>query len=138
MKKYESKIEYVAVFEKDDDGGYTVWFPDFPGCITEGDTYTEATQFAKEALELHLYALEKDNEKFPAPTAPEDIGTAGDFLGNIQANMTLARMEMENQKVSKNVKIPKWLEALGSEKKINFSKTLECALREELGVGKME
>ncbi|MFZ5811924.1 MAG: type II toxin-antitoxin system HicB family antitoxin [Thermodesulfobacteriota bacterium] len=28
---------YHAIFEPDENGGFSVTFPDLPGCITEGD-----------------------------------------------------------------------------------------------------
>lgn len=38
-----SKYIYPAVFHpgEPDEGGYTVTFPDLPGCISEGDTSTK-------------------------------------------------------------------------------------------------
>jgi Uncharacterised protein family (UPF0150). len=62
---------FPAIFESDGNGGYTVTFPDLPGCITEGDTLDEALYMAKDALELYIYNLEEDNEIIPDPTAPE-------------------------------------------------------------------
>jgi predicted RNase H-like HicB family nuclease len=37
---------YPAVFDPNENGGYTVTFPDLPGCVTEGDTLDEALQMA--------------------------------------------------------------------------------------------
>jgi predicted RNase H-like HicB family nuclease len=37
-------------------GGYQVYFPDYPGCITVGDTIDEALKYAKEAMKLYLEA----------------------------------------------------------------------------------
>ena len=39
-----------------------------------------------------------------------------------------------NKSVSKNVTLPSWLNQLAMESKINFSNTLQEALREKLGV----
>lgn len=135
----KARASYVAVFEKDPEvNGYTVFFPDLPGCITEGDDYNQAIKMAKEALELHLYSMEKDEEKLPVATDPENIELEhGQFVTLIEADMILTRMEMENQKVSKNVSLPKWLETLGTENKINFSQTLENALYEKLGIERL-
>ncbi|MEK7395907.1 MAG: type II toxin-antitoxin system HicB family antitoxin [Candidatus Poribacteria bacterium] len=33
---------YKALFEPQEEGGYTVTVPALPGCISEGDTYEEA------------------------------------------------------------------------------------------------
>lgn len=65
---------FPALFEKDfDSEGYTVTFPDFDGCITEGDDFDEALAMAKDALSGYLYLSEEDGEEIPTPTNPKDI-----------------------------------------------------------------
>lgn len=49
-----------VVLEKSDDGGYTVYVPSLPGCISEGDNETEALKNIKEAIELYLEPVEDD------------------------------------------------------------------------------
>lgn len=49
-----------VVLEKSDDGGYTVYVPSLPGCISEGDNETEALRNIKEAIELYLEPVEDD------------------------------------------------------------------------------
>jgi predicted RNase H-like HicB family nuclease len=61
------ELKYFAVFEPSNDGGYGVYFPDLPGCASYGKTYAEAEEMAKEALSLHIYGMEKDDEPIPAP-----------------------------------------------------------------------
>ena len=43
-----------VVFEPSDEGGYTVYVPSLPGCISEGDTLEEARQNIREAIQLYL------------------------------------------------------------------------------------
>ena len=41
------KLAYPALFSPWDSGdGYTVEFPDLPGCVTEGASLAEATEMA--------------------------------------------------------------------------------------------
>ena len=47
-----------VVFEPSDEGGYTVYVPALPGCISEGDTLEEARQNIREAIELYLEPVE--------------------------------------------------------------------------------
>ncbi len=47
-------LHYDAIFEKETDGGYSVWVPDLPGCASQGDTLEEAMSNVKEAMELYL------------------------------------------------------------------------------------
>ena len=42
------------------DGGYTVYVPSLPGCISEGDTREEALANIREAIELYLEPIEDD------------------------------------------------------------------------------
>jgi len=46
--------------EPSDDGGYTVFVPSLPGCISEGDTKEEAINNIKEAILLYLEPVEDD------------------------------------------------------------------------------
>lgn len=55
------------VFEPSPEGGYTVYVPGLPGCISEGDTREEALKNIKEAIELYLDAV--DDDMSPAPNA---------------------------------------------------------------------
>ena len=43
-----------VVLEPSDEGGYTVYVPSLPGCISEGDTKEEALAKIREAIELYL------------------------------------------------------------------------------------
>jgi len=49
-----------AVFEPAEEGGFTVYVPLLPGCISEGDTFEEAVENIKEAVELYLYPDEEN------------------------------------------------------------------------------
>lgn len=42
------------MLEPQEDGGYTVFVPSLPGCISQGDTKKEALENIKEAIELYL------------------------------------------------------------------------------------
>ena len=49
-----------VVLEPSDEGGYTVYVPSLPGCISEGDTIDEALVNIGEAVELYLEPVEDD------------------------------------------------------------------------------
>jgi predicted RNase H-like HicB family nuclease len=76
------KVTYIAVFEPTQGGGYSVYFPDVPGCISCGDNLGHAHNMAVEALGLHLFALGKKGEPFPprAETPNIEPETAAGFL----------------------------------------------------------
>ena len=47
-------MKFKVVLEPSDEGGFTVYVPALPGCISEGDSEEEALQNIKEAIELYL------------------------------------------------------------------------------------
>ncbi len=53
-------MKLKVFFETSEDGGYTVYVPSLPGCISEGDSIEEATKNIKEAIELYLMPVEDD------------------------------------------------------------------------------
>ena len=125
---------YPAVFERDEDG-YAVTFIDLPGCITCGDNLEDAYFMAKDALELHLFGMEEDNDEIPIPSKPEEIPIKSDsFVTLIEVYMPLIRDEMLNKSIKKTLTVPKWLNDLGEQKRVNFSLILQNALKENLGV----
>lgn len=65
----EKKVKnYIALFESGESGGFSVVFPDFPGCVSAGDNYKEAYDMAIDALVCHT-----DGEKIPEPRTLEQI-----------------------------------------------------------------
>ena len=50
-----------VVLEPSDEGGYTVFVPSLPGCISEGNTKEEALKNIKEAIELYLEEVKDDS-----------------------------------------------------------------------------
>ena len=53
-------MKLKVVLEISNDGGYTVYVPSLPGCISEGDTKEEALANIKEAIELYLEPVDDD------------------------------------------------------------------------------
>lgn len=51
-------VSYTVHFVPADEGGFTVTVPALDGCITEGDTFEEAEQNAREAILLYLESLQ--------------------------------------------------------------------------------
>lgn len=47
-------MKLVVVLEPQEEGGYTVYVPSLPGCISQGNTKEEAIKNIKEAIELYL------------------------------------------------------------------------------------
>jgi len=98
------KLKYLAILEPSNDGGFSVYFPQFLGCISYGSSAEEAVDNAKEALELHIYGMEKDGEKLP----PSDMVTNKNDIEGLTAFITIfpdmVADEMSNSSILKVVK----------------------------------
>jgi predicted RNase H-like HicB family nuclease len=64
---------YPAIIEGDAKTGYSVFFPDLPGCTSGGDTLEEAELNAKEALAGHIALMAEGGEKLPRPSRLDDL-----------------------------------------------------------------
>ena len=53
-------MKLKIVLEPSDEGGYTVYVPSLPGCISEGENKQEALANIKEAIELYLEPVADD------------------------------------------------------------------------------
>ncbi|MGA0199873.1 MAG: type II toxin-antitoxin system HicB family antitoxin [Prochlorotrichaceae cyanobacterium] len=53
-------MKLQVVLEPSEEGGYTVFVPSLPGCISEGEDVADALSNIQEAIELYLEPLEND------------------------------------------------------------------------------
>ena len=65
MRKSKKVFSYQISLIPEKEGGYTVLVPLLPGCVSYGRTVEEATENAKEAIELHLENLAAHDEPIP-------------------------------------------------------------------------
>jgi predicted RNase H-like HicB family nuclease len=47
-------VKLKVILEPSEEGGFTVYVPSLPGCISEGDTLEEALANIREAIDLYL------------------------------------------------------------------------------------
>jgi predicted RNase H-like HicB family nuclease len=65
MRKRKRLLSYQISLIPEKTGGYTVLVPTLPGCVSYGSTIEQATQNAREAIELHLENLAAHKERLP-------------------------------------------------------------------------
>ena len=58
-------MKLKVVLEPSEEGGFTVYVPSLPGCISEGDTKEEALENIREAIELYLEPADDDMTLVP-------------------------------------------------------------------------
>ena len=62
-------MKYVYVIEKADDGSYSAYVPDLPGCVATGATVEETERLLREAIALHVAGLREDGRPVPEPSS---------------------------------------------------------------------
>lgn len=67
---------YTVQIEPAEEGGYNVFVPALPGCVTQGATYEEAVVMAQEVIEGFLKALASAGEPVPVEPQPSALVTA--------------------------------------------------------------
>ena len=69
-------MKYRVVLEQDEDGIYTAQCPSLPGCISQGNTRSEALANIKDAMSGYIHSLQTHNEAVPPPIYEEYLELA--------------------------------------------------------------
>lgn len=132
---------YPACFYKEQDGQYTVIFPDLNHLATCGANLQDAMSMAIDCLAGYSYEAKLSNEVLPPPSDIKDINPddeytdyAETFVNIISVDVELYAKEHFNKAVKKTLTIPKWLNDAAIAKQLNFSKILQDALKRELNI----
>ena len=129
-----AKYVYPAVFTPEE-GGYTVAFPDFESCYTEGDTLEEAMAMANDVLCLTLYDMEETGKEIPTPSPIKEVKTEGEAFASLVRCDTIGyRKYFDNKAIKKTLTIPNWLNTIAERQGVNFSMILQNALKKELNI----
>ncbi|MGN0400660.1 MAG: type II toxin-antitoxin system HicB family antitoxin [Acetatifactor sp.] len=129
-----AKYAYPAIFTPEEDGGYSVLFPDLEGCFTCGDNLADALFMAEDALALVLYGYEHDSRSIPVPSKASDITISDSQFVNFVSCDTLEYNKRFNSRaIKKTLSIPEWLNEAAIAMNINFSQVLQEALMQKVG-----
>lgn len=132
------KYIYPAIFTPEENGQYSVRFPDLKNCFSGGDSLPEAMDMARDALCLMLYDMEEKGVELPAPSsmsAAERETEGEEFASLIVCDTIEYRKRFDNKAVKKTLTIPSWLNDMAERADINFSAALQNALKEALHIG---
>ncbi|RIM89006.1 HicB family protein [Staphylococcus xylosus] len=130
------RYHFYAILEQEGNF-YNVTFPDLQGVITFGDGIEEAVDMATDALGGHLLVMEDDNDTIPEPSDFHTLVSnlePKQQLQLITVDTNIIRAKEENKTVNKMVTLPKYMVELGKSRNVNFSQTLQRALKEELNL----
>ena len=130
-----AKYAYPAVFEKEQEGGYSIYFPDIEGCYTQAEDLAEGVENAGDALCLMLFELEKQGKPIPPATSMKSIETNSDDIVTLIACDTQFYMNyFMGKSVKINATIPLWLKEEGEKRNVNFSHILRKGVEEYLRI----
>lgn len=129
------KYAYTAVFSPEENGSFSVRFPDLPGCYTSGNDMQDTVNMAQDALCLWLYDMEQDKKTIPTASNPRDIETAdNEFTSVVAVDTETYRRFYENKSIKKTITIPMWLNERAERANINLSGILQEALKAHLHI----
>lgn len=124
---------YPTIFHEEN-GGYWVEFPHLEGCQTQGDTFEEAYNMATEALGLYLQVQENKFEYPEVLKIDKSVIDENSCIVMVEFDEVEYLKKFGKQSVKKTLTIPQWLNTAAERENINFSKTLQNALIEQLNV----
>lgn len=121
---------YPAIFHSNEDGSFTITYPDLPGCISEGKNLANAMYMAQTALAQWIEYLTDKKQSLPSPTNLKCLKTTElEFVNLIRADIK------DRRAVKRTVSIPKWMDDMVSEAGLSLSRVLQEALKDKLNVG---
>ncbi len=133
MKK-KDRYFYPAVFTYEEGREIAVTFPDL-GVATSGLDDDDALLSARELLGCVICGLEEDGEEIPAPTPLSEVELEpGETTALVDVYMPTVRLAQSNKAVNRTVTLPAWLNALAVDRGVNFSQTMQSALKTQLGL----
>ena len=125
------KYIYTALFTPIEDGsGYYAKVPDLPGCITTGNSLSDAIDQITDAMSAWLVVAEDEGEPITPPSPQEKLSVdAGTICSLISADTIEYRAQTDTRAVRKNVSLPSWMVRLADKRGITCSQVLQDALR---------
>ena len=89
-------MRYVALIHGDNEPGFGVSFPDFPGCVSDGDTVGEAIRRGREALAFHIESMAEDGEDIPRPRARSEIEADPDMAEWLEGARRIVSVDVDD------------------------------------------
>ena len=143
----DMKQVYPAFILNTNDGSehpFLVCVPDLE-IFTEGDTFADAIEMARDAIGLAGISMEDHNEGLPVPSDQssavekvkqdtEVIDFSNGILTYVDVDFSEYRKKVDTKTVRRNVALPSWLNYEAEHAGINVSRVLQEALMNVLNV----
>lgn len=125
---------------------FLVCVPDM-GIFTEGDSFADAIEMARDAIGVSGISMEDNGEELPVPSDQasviekvqqntEDIDFSKGVLTYVDVDFSEYRKKIDTKTVRRNVALPSWLNYEAEHAGINVSRVLQEALMNVLNVKK--
>lgn len=123
---------------------FLVCVPDLE-IFTEGDSFADAIEMARDAIGLTGISMEDNKEELPVPSDQsaaikkvtcntEDIDFSQGVLTYVDVDFSEYRKKVDTKTVRRNVALPSWLNYEAEHAGINVSRVLQEALMDVLNV----
>lgn len=121
---------YPAIFHANDDGSYTITYPDLPGCISEGKSLENAIYMAQAALTEWIEYLHDRKLDLPHASRLKAIPiNEPEFINLVRADIK------DDRAVRRTVSLPKWMDDEVVSAGLSLSRVLQEALTQKLQSG---
>ena len=140
------QVYQTFILNKNDDSEhpFLVCVPDME-IFTEGDTFADAIEMARDAIGLTGISMEDNKEELPAPSDQttaiakvkqdtEDIDFSQGVLTYVDVDFSEYRKKVDTKTVRRNVALPSWLNYEAEHAGINVSRVLQEALMNVLNI----
>lgn len=113
--------------------GYVVTVPDLD-INTQGKNLAEAIYMARDAIGLWGITEQDDGRVIPEPSDAEPSHEPDELVTWVDIDFDKYRRANDMTTMRINVSVPKYLKVLADESGMNFSQTLQRAIKEELHI----
>lgn len=129
-----SRVVYPSTLKKGENGYIIVDIPDF-NISTQGKTYGEAIEMARDAIGMKIISMEDKGKPIPKPKDSESFIWEPDLLIQlIDIDITEFRRKVNLESVRTSVTLPGWLSYEADRMNINKSGVLQEGLINKLGL----
>lgn len=126
-----SRSVYPIVLHPEENGTFTVDIPDLQ-IGTQGDSVADSMEMARDAIGIWGICRQDAHQEIPAPSDSLPACAPGEIATFVDIDFDAYRRANDRRTVRKNVTLPSWLCDMAEKAGINFSQTLQEALKLKL------
>ena len=129
------KREVYPIIISKETKGYYVSIPDFE-IATQGENIADAIAMARDAIGLMGIDMQDDGKELPIANSKKYEVMEEDIVTLVDVDFVEYRRRVDNRAVKKYCTIPYWLSVEAEKAGINYSRVLQDAIMNILGLSK--